>query len=108
MIESLRFVGNMWAENPDVSRMLSVYQMLIADSRTPRVAKLLLTLALWEIRLWSPAEHDPNYRASLGDVTDTFMAMGLILFAREVIPSDVMEDLLTRNKLLTQPSVITE
>ena len=92
MIRLMISVGNGWTENPDASRMLSVYQMLIANSRTPRVAKLLLTLALWEIRLWSPARYAPNCEASLGDVTETFMAMGLILFARELIPSDVMEE----------------
>ena len=73
-----------------VKRELKVYQLLLKDSRTPKVAKLLLWVAL--AYALSPIDLIPDFIPVLGFLDDIIIVPGLVLLAVKLVPADVVRD----------------
>lgn len=73
-----------------VKRELKVYRLLLRDSRTPRVAKLLLAAAV--AYALSPIDLIPDFIPVLGFVDDFIIVPGLVLLALKLVPTDVVRD----------------
>lgn len=71
-------------------RELRVYQAVLKDPRTPRLAKWLLRLAI--AYALSPIDLIPDFIPIIGHLDDAVIVPGLIVLAVHSIPNDVLED----------------
>lgn len=70
-------------------RELKVYQLVLKDPRTPRVARVLLGLAAGYVLM--PFDLIPDFVPVLGQLDDVVIVPGLIWLALRFIPKDVLE-----------------
>ena len=75
-------------------RELQVYQLVLKDSRTPRLAKWLLGLAVGYILL--PFDLVPDFIPILGQMDDLVLVPLLVCSALALIPRAVVDDARTR------------
>ena len=73
-----------------VKRELKVYQLVLKDRRTPRLAKWLLVVAIGYAL--SPIDIIPDFIPVLGYLDDVILVPGLIVLALKIIPPEVVDD----------------
>jgi len=88
MFERLKAIGR------DFKRELRVYQFVLRDERTPRLARILLGLAVGYLLL--PFDLIPDFIPILGHLDDVLIVPGLFIAAVKLIPTEVIEDCRTR------------
>ena len=67
-----------------------VYQLVLKDRRTPRLAKFLLGLAVGYAL--SPVDLIPDFVPVLGYLDDIVLVPALVLLALKMVPREVIED----------------
>ncbi len=67
---------------------LRVYQLVRKDPGTPRLAKILLALAIGYVLL--PFDLIPDFIPVLGHLDDLVIVPGLVFLALKLIPADVV------------------
>jgi uncharacterized membrane protein YkvA (DUF1232 family) len=70
-------------------RELAVYRKVMADKRTPRLAKLLLGAAV--AYALSPVDLVPDFIPVIGHLDDAVIVPALILAALALIPKELVE-----------------
>jgi uncharacterized membrane protein YkvA (DUF1232 family) len=83
-MQKLKFI------NRDLKRDLAVYQLALKDPRTPRAAKLLLSLAV--AYSLSPFDLIPDFIPLIGHMDDALIVPFVIRFALKLIPDEVMDE----------------
>ncbi len=74
----------------DFKRELNVYRLVLADTRTPRPAKIFLGLAIGYLLL--PFDLIPDFIPVIGQLDDVLIVPGLIFIALRLVPTEVVED----------------
>jgi uncharacterized membrane protein YkvA (DUF1232 family) len=67
-----------------------VYQFVLKDRRTPRLAKFLLGLAVGYAL--SPIDLIPDFLPGLGYLDDIVLVPALVILALKMVPREVIED----------------
>jgi len=84
MFEKLKSLGR------SLKREVTVYQLVIQDKRTPKLAKLLLMLAVGYVLL--PFDIIPDFIPVIGHVDDAVIVPALVLLALRYVPQAVLDD----------------
>lgn len=84
MFDRLKSVGR------SLRREIEVYQHLINDDRTPKLAKLLLVLAIGYALL--PFDLVPDFIPVVGHLDDVIVVPGLIILALRLVPKEIIEE----------------
>lgn len=74
----------------EFKREVAVYRLVLLDARTPRLAKILLGMALGYLVL--PFDLIPDFIPVLGQLDDVLIVPGLVLLALRMIPPDVVAE----------------
>jgi uncharacterized membrane protein YkvA (DUF1232 family) len=88
VIENIRAVGSRLKEE------LRVYRLVLRDPRTPRLARILLGLAVGYTLL--PFDLIPDFIPLIGHLDDMVVVPALVVLALRLVPAEVLED--CRNK----------
>jgi uncharacterized membrane protein YkvA (DUF1232 family) len=80
---------------------IKVYQLVLRDSRTPRLAKFFLGLAVGYALL--PFDIIPDFIPVIGHLDDVIIVPALIVIALRMIPKEVVEDCRIRVNSLGRP-----
>jgi uncharacterized membrane protein YkvA (DUF1232 family) len=67
-----------------------VYQLVLKDRRTPKLAKVLLGLAVGYAL--SPVDLIPDFLPGLGYLDDLVIVPALVILALKLVPREVVED----------------
>jgi len=84
MFEKLKSLGR------SLKREVTVYQLVIQDKRTPKLAKLLLMLAVGYVLL--PFDIIPDFIPVIGHVDDAVIVPALVRLALRYVPQAVLDD----------------
>ncbi|MCL5076232.1 MAG: YkvA family protein [Chloroflexi bacterium] len=84
MLDELKSTGR------SLKRELKVYQLVLKDGRTPKLAKLLLGVAVGYALL--PFDIIPDFIPVLGYLDDVIILPVLVIIALRMIPKEVIED----------------
>jgi uncharacterized membrane protein YkvA (DUF1232 family) len=69
---------------------LDVYRRVLKDKRTPRIAKILLGLAIGYLLL--PVDIIPDFIPVIGHLDDLIIVPALVIIALKMIPKEVIGD----------------
>jgi uncharacterized membrane protein YkvA (DUF1232 family) len=69
-------------------RELRVYQLVLKDPRTPRLAKIFLGLAVGYVLL--PFDLIPDFLPIIGHLDDAIIVPALVFLALKLIPSEIV------------------
>ena len=83
MLDRLKSIGCRF------QRELKVYRLVLRDPRTPRVAKVLLGLAVAYVAL--PFDLIPDFIPVIGHLDDAIIVPLLVILALRMIPKEVVE-----------------
>jgi uncharacterized membrane protein YkvA (DUF1232 family) len=86
----LASLAQLKALGADLKRSLRVYRSIAQDPRTPRLAKILLGLAIGYVLM--PFDLIPDFIPVIGHVDDAILVPALIFFALKMVPNEVRED----------------
>ena len=75
-------------------REIRVYALIIKDPRTPKLAKLLLGLAV--AYTLSPIDLIPDFIPVIGHLDDTILVPAIAFIALKMVPKEVIEDYKTK------------
>ena len=84
MLDRLKATGR------TIKRELRVYQLVLKDRRTPKLAKVLLGLAVGYAL--SPIDLIPDFVPVLGQLDDIVLVPALVILALKMVPREVIED----------------
>lgn len=84
MLDNLKAVGRR------LRAELKFYQLVMNDSRTPKLAKALLWLAIGYNLL--PFDIIPDFIPVIGHLDDIVIIPALVVVALKIIPGEVIED----------------
>jgi len=84
MFEKLKALGI------EVKRELRVYQLVLRDKRTPKLAKGLLGLAV--VYLLLPFDIIPDFIPIIGHLDDLVIVPALVILALKMVPKEVIAD----------------
>jgi len=73
-----------------LKRELAVYRRVLAHKRTPRLAKILLALAVAYTLM--PFDIIPDFIPVIGHIDDLIIVPALVILALKLIPNDVIEE----------------
>jgi uncharacterized membrane protein YkvA (DUF1232 family) len=73
-----------------LKRELAVYQLVLSDSRTPKLARWLLGLAVTYTLL--PFDLIPDFIPVIGHLDDILIVPALVTLALKLIPAEVLAD----------------
>jgi uncharacterized membrane protein YkvA (DUF1232 family) len=88
MLETLKSAAR------SITRELKVYRLVLKDGRTPRLAKVLLGLALGYAAL--PFDLIPDFIPVIGHLDDVIIVPALVIMALKLISKEVVEDCRSR------------
>lgn len=74
----------------EIKREIAVYQEVLKDSRTPKMARVFLGLAVGYLLL--PFDIIPDFIPAIGHLDDMIIVPALVLIALKMIPKEVIED----------------
>jgi len=83
-------LDNLKSAIESLKRELKVYQLVLKDSRTPKLARFILGLAVGYILL--PFDIIPDFIPLIGQLDDIIIVPTLIIIALKLIPKEVVED----------------
>lgn len=84
MFEKLKSIGH------SLKQEIKVYQMVMQDTRTPNLSKILLGIAVGYVLL--PFDIIPDVIPIIGHVDDAIIVPALILMALRNVPPSVLDD----------------
>jgi uncharacterized membrane protein YkvA (DUF1232 family) len=73
----------------DLKRSLRTYRLIAQDPRTPRLAKVLLALAIGYVLM--PFDLIPDFIPVIGHIDDAVIVPALIILALKMVPNEVRE-----------------
>lgn len=82
------------AAGKSLKQELKVYQLVLKDSRTPKLSRFLLGLAVGYALL--PFDIIPDFIPIVGHLDDVIIVPALVIIALKMVPDEVVED--CRNK----------
>lgn len=71
-------------------RELRVYQLVLRDPRTPKLAKILLGLAVGYVLL--PFDLIPDFIPVIGHLDDVIIVPGLVFLALKLLPVEIVAE----------------
>lgn len=74
----------------EFKRELAVYRLVLADDRTPRLAKIMLGAAVGYLLL--PFDLIPDFIPVIGQLDDLLIVPGLVVLALRLIPAEIVEE----------------
>lgn len=84
MIEKLNYLAKVF------KRELKVYQLVLRDKRTPKIAKFFLGLAIGYALL--PFDLIPDFLPIIGHLDDLIIVPALVYIALRLIPDEIISD----------------
>lgn len=84
MFDKLKKTGH------EIKREIKVYRRVLKDTRTSKIAKILLGLAIGYLLL--PFDIIPDFIPVIGHLDDLIIVPALVIIALKMIPKEVIED----------------
>lgn len=84
MFDKVKSVGRV------LKREIKVYQLVLKDNRTPKLAKFLLWLAVGYTLM--PFDIIPDFIPLIGHIDDLIIVPALVIIALKIVPSEVVTD----------------